>query len=64
MTSRRVKRIETKPERILNHHWYNSLENRTVDLQTRIIIDLDQPRLEIFVNHKIQSEYLKIVLVP
>lgn len=64
MTSWRVQRIETKPERILNHYGYYSLENRTIDLQARIIIDLDQPRLEIFVNHKIQSEYLKIVLVP
>ena len=49
---------------MLEHNRNNSFEDRTVDFQARVIIDLDKPGLKIPVNHKIKPKYLKVILMP
>ena len=49
---------------MFQHDRNNSFKNRTVDLKTGVIVDLDEPRFKIPVNHKIKSKNLKIILMP
>jgi hypothetical protein len=60
----REDRIEANSQSILDHTGNYSLQNGTVQFQARIGVDLDQPRLEVRVNHEVESEYLKIAAFP
>jgi hypothetical protein len=64
VTGRGKQRIQPDSQRVLQHHWNNSLKNRAVHLQARVVVDLNQPRLEISINHEIKSKYLEVVLMP
>ena len=56
--------VEAHSEGVFHHCWDYSLKDWTVDLKTGIVVDLDQPRLELAVDHEIQPKYLKVVLIP
>ena len=64
MSRRRVDNIESKSESLIKHLRYNSSEQRTVELKTRVGIDLDKPRVEVAINHKIKTKNLKIMFFP
>lgn len=63
MARRRKDGIECHSEAVLQHRRNHSFEHWAVDFQTRIVVDLDQPRFPVSVYHEIQSEYLEVVLV-
>jgi len=52
------------PERIFNHGGNKTFEDSTAELQARIGVDLDQPNLEILINHEIQPKHLEVILSP
>lgn len=59
---RRKGQIQAQFERLLNHVGDYPVQQRTSTLQARICIDFDQPRLEMPINHEVQSEYFEVVL--
>ena len=64
VSRRRVDNIESKSESLIKHLRYNSSEKWTVELQARVGIDLDKPRVEVAINHKIKTKDLKIMFFP
>lgn len=42
-------------DHILYHCWDDIVEDITVSLETRVGIDLDQPRLHLFIYHEVIS---------
>lgn len=62
MVARRKQRIKAQPKGILDHCRYDSCKNRTVDLQARVKVDFDKPRLKFLVNHEIKTKNFKIAL--
>ena len=61
MSIGRKQRVQAHSKRILHHRWNYPLKNRAVDLKTGIVVHLDEPGLEVSVNHEIKPKYLEIV---
>lgn len=61
MTSRWEKRIQTDPEGVLQKCRDDPFQDGAVDLQTRIVIGLDEPRFELSVDHEIQTNKFEVV---
>lgn len=49
------------PKRVLDHARNYSVQNRTTHLEARVGVYLNQPWLEIRVNHEIETKNLKVV---
>lgn len=58
----REKRIYAEFEDVFDHCGNDPLKMRAAKLETRVCIDLDQPRLEILINHEVQTQQLKVIL--
>jgi len=56
-----VDQIEWKFKRLLDHIGNYFIQKGTDAIQTRVGVDLNQPWLEIAINHEIQPKYLKII---
>jgi hypothetical protein len=56
--------IEPYSQRIIQHMWYNIGQYLAVDFDARIGIDLNQPALQILVDHNVDSEYFEVVGLP
>lgn len=63
MAGGREERVQTHSQRVLKHDWNYPFEQGAVDLQTWVVVDFDQPRLEVPIDHKIESKDLKVVLM-
>ncbi len=61
VSGRRKGKVECEFEAKFGHVGDDAVEERTGALQTRIGVDLDQPRLKIGINHEIQSEDLEVI---
>ena len=61
---RRKDGIQSYSKCILDHTWYNSLQNRTINFKTWISIYLNEPRFEVTINHKVKAKNLKITCFP
>ena len=64
MTAGRKERIKSNSKGILDKCRYNSFHKIAIDLKTRVIISLNKIRFKIPINHKIQSNKLKIIPIP
>ena len=49
-------RIYRESEDVLDQVGNQPLQNSAAELETRVGVDLDQPYLEVFVNHEIQAK--------
>ena len=49
---------------MFKHDRDDPFQHRTVDLQARIVVDLNQPGLELPVNDKIQPKNLEVIPQP
>ena len=47
---------------MLKHVGYDPAEQLAADFKARVGVNLDEPDIELLIDHKIQSEYLKVVL--
>lgn len=63
MAGRRVDDIEGKAEGLVQHLWDDATEQGTGQLQAWVCVDFDEPRVEISINHEVQSENFKVVFV-
>ena len=61
---RRKERIHSYFYCILQHVWDDVHQNRTVELQTWVCVDLDQPRFELVVDHEVETEDFEVVSFP
>ena len=53
--------VEAYFQRVLQHCRYQSRQQWTRELQTRVRINLDEVRFELIINHKVQAEDLHAV---
>jgi len=53
--------VESEFEGRLDHVGNDAIEQGTDTLKTRVCVDLDEPRLEVFVDHEVQAKNLEIV---
>lgn len=56
---RREEWIDCDFECILDHVGNDPCEKRAAEFQTRIVVDFNQPSIEILINHEVQPEDLK-----
>ena len=49
---------------MLNHYGNDSSQQGAVEFKTRVGVDLDQPRFQLIIQHKVQAKYLKIIHLP
>ena len=61
MCGRRKGQVKTQLEGLFNHVGDNSVDDRTCTVQTGVGIDLNQPGLEVPINHEIQPKNLEVV---
>lgn len=47
---------------MFEHVGDDSSKQLATDFKTRVGVDLDEPDIEILINHEIQTEYLEVVL--
>ena len=57
----RVYYIKCESECLIKHGGNNSVEKRAVELKAGICVDLDEPRVEVSIDHKIEAKDLKIM---
>lgn len=62
MSRRRENYIESQPESLLQHSWYDPTEQLAAKLQTGVSVDFDQPNLIITIYHEIQPKNFKVML--
>ena len=60
----RVYYIKCEPECLIKHGGNNSVEKRTVEFKAGIGVDLDEPGVEVSIDHKIEAKDLKIMFFP
>jgi hypothetical protein len=56
---RREEQVQSQFECIVDHSGDHSFQSSRGGLKARISVDLDKPRLEILVNHEIESKYFE-----
>lgn len=45
--------VEADSEGVLEHDWDDPFEDGAVDLETGVVVDLDEPGLEVSVDHEV-----------
>lgn len=60
----RIHNIEGQPQSLVQHLRHNPGKQRTAEFQTGVGVDLDEPWVEVPINHKIQPKNLKIMFLP
>ena len=58
---RRKQTVQSQLQSIFDHFGNQTGQKRTGQLQTRVGVDLDQPNIQMGIDHEIQAKYLKIV---